>query len=193
MTAFATFAVMTERGSRNGSRFGVLAVDAESDETVSLDEGWSVPTRFVARGFDAEQRLQLSLTVVMDGRVPLIEAALVWGVNGPSLRPMPFEEIAALRWSDLKDAVLQSAAYWWTPGRGWHHPDWKRDTADLDAEADSLRTAVAKARRYRTDVDKLRAVLDLHERGGVDLIMQELSYSERNARRLLARARRELS
>lgn len=46
--------------------------------------------------------------------------------------------------------------------------------------------------RPRITPEDLRRVLDIYAAKGVDGIMRELGYGERNARRLLARARKEL-
>ena len=47
--------------------------------------------------------------------------------------------------------------------------------------------------RRRVTPDRLRQVLDIHAAKGIEGVMDEMHYSERNARRLLARARKELA
>jgi hypothetical protein len=166
-------------------------VDAETDEQIEIDDGWKVPRRFTARGPDVEHSVMLQLGVVMDGRTPLVEAVMAWGVDGRDLRPMSFEEVRALPWGEIRDSVVANAAYWWSADRGWNHPDWRKEL--VDAETASARAVVSRVRRYRTNDEKLRLVLDLHARGGIDLVAKELDIQERSAWRLLARARKELS
>ncbi len=62
----------------------------------------------------------------------------------------------------------------------------------LDGE-DDLRARPRPARRRRNVTPELLSrVLELYEKSGIHVVMDEFDYSERNARRLIARARKEL-
>ena len=55
----------------------------------------------------------------------------------------------------------------------------------------ALRPRAARRRRNVTP-ELLSRVLELYEKSGIHVVMDEFDYSERNARRLIARARKEL-
>jgi hypothetical protein len=72
--------------------------------------------------------------------------------------------------------------------------DIERLLQDLRRELSNVHSAVRRSRWRRVTPDFLRSVLDAYEAGdeGIKSVMKKFNYSERNARRLLARARKEL-
>jgi hypothetical protein len=82
-----------------------------------------------------------------------------------------------------------------TPGRGWSvDPEDASAVAHMFGEEGRALTATRRARLTRVTPDRLRYVLALYEGdpAGIRAVMDKFGHSERNARRLVARARKEL-
>jgi hypothetical protein len=177
-------------------------VDAEPDVAmVSLPGGFRVPEQFPIRLAGRARRVpvQAHVAVEMHGDRPHVRALAIWASGSG---PLAAADLAALDLPGLLDAAVQQAALQHTPMRwqpdqtdtpaqlgvflGWASEQW---AADERAALASARTA--RDRRRVTPAD-LRRVLDVHAAKGIEGVRAELGYSERNARRLLARARKEL-
>jgi hypothetical protein len=162
--------------------------------------GFLVPERWTEqRRLDGDIALTLSV-VVIDGE-PRVESAALHPEAGAALSPAAARRFGldAPLESSVRSRVLLNMA-----------PDQPKlsaalgraittrtDVLDQDgmaaAWAEAGREARSAVRRKRITSDDLRNVLDLYTEGGIHLVMSKLEYSERNARRLLSRARRELS
>jgi hypothetical protein len=164
--------------------------------------GFQVPARFTIQMHSRVRRTPVSAEVaveMVDGE-PHVRA-LALGVRGSEARPLSAADLSAISLKDLLDSAVVRTALEHTPMR-WEPGDdgpvslgaftgWVREQQAAD-EGAALTAARASRDRRRITPDDLRRVLAIHAAKGVEGIMGELGYSERNARRLLARARKEL-
>ena len=162
---------------------------------VRLPGGAEVPESFTAEVVLLEKGLRWVIRVVMiDGRPHARE------VLTRSTKPMPAETLRSIDLVAVLDAAVQHMA--WTQAFGDEvavaigeisQPGGEEHFIKLlDAEDDFLKPARAARRRNTVTPEHLSHVLELYEKGGVRLVMEELAYTERHARRLLARARKEI-
>lgn len=139
---------------------------------------------------------------MIDGE-PYLRAVTV-EVRDPEARPLSAADLAGyFSLVEVLDAAVQRAAQLHTPREwAWEPEDdnpvalksllgWAGEQAAADERA-ALAAARAAHDRRRITPDTLRQVLDIHAAKGIEGVMDEMRYSERNARRLLARARKEL-
>jgi hypothetical protein len=168
---------------------------------VSLPGGFQVPGRFMIRlrGRARRTPVECQAAVEMISGKPYVRA-LAFEVRDPQGRGLSAADLAALSLVQVLDAAVQQAALEHTPMAwarddtpadlpsftGWVRAQWEADSAAALTAARSVRD------RHRITADDLRRVRDIHAAKGIEGVMAELGYSERNARRLLARARREL-
>jgi hypothetical protein len=171
---------------------------------VDLTGGWRVPERFTIRLVARLRRVpvQAEVCVEVPGGQPHIRALAI--AAAPGTGPLSAADLAELDLSDLLNRAIQQEARQHTLSQ-WQLDEsdtpiplgsflgWARDQAAADdaAALTAARTATSRDRRRITAAD-LRRVLDIHAAKGIQGVMDDLGYSERNARRLLARARKEL-
>jgi hypothetical protein len=165
---------------------------------VALTGGFQVPARFTIRlrGRVRRTPVECQAAVEMLGGKAHVRA-LAFEVRDPKARPLSAEDLAGLNLTQVLDAAVQQAALEHTPMQ-WTREDsetdpasflgWVRDQWDADSAAVIPAARSARERR-RITLDDLRKVLDIHDAEGIEGVMARLKYSERNARRLLARAR----
>jgi hypothetical protein len=157
-----------------------------------------VRERFAMRLGDPQGRGEVyEVAVRMEDGRPLIEH---WCVHADP--PLRLERLTEINEGEVVDAVMQQEAISQTPNLPYSREE--IDPHHIEVVFDRLMSsslAAARQARHRRNVtpELLRTVLALHEKGererrggGVELVKRDLGYSERNARRLLARARKEL-
>jgi hypothetical protein len=166
--------------------------------TVSLPGEWAVPESFEAAWTTLDEyRLRVRIGVHMIDGQPHV-GYLVMGTDpaDPHRRFLSDKDLRRVDLVAMLDAAVRDAAWHTTP----KPPITLADIEQLGGqglfdlwmrEFQSAHTAARRARRRRITSELLAEVLELHEKGGIHLVMEELGYSERNARRLLARARKE--
>jgi hypothetical protein len=170
-------------------------------DVVPLDEGWNAPRRLLARFVDQDHNVTGRLDVVLGEHAEArITELTLWPATYPE-GGFTVEQIRAIPWPTIMREALADAA-WQTMGpRGvWAmHDRVDRGERPLpdgvtveDAKAEA-RTSVRRVQRRRITTDDLRNLLEVHARGGIPAVKRDLGYSERHARRLLARARAEFS
>lgn len=120
---------------------------------------------------------------------------------GEGGEPLSAAVLSKLSLTDILHRAVQQKALEITPVHwepsGPEPITWGAFKAQLISaiEADeraALTAARSATNRRRVTPDLLRRVLAVYEAKGVDGIIDDLGYSERNARRLLARARKEI-
>jgi hypothetical protein len=159
----------------------------EERDSVGLPGGWDVPDRFEQHTavIVDDQAVGVAAVVVRmrDGRpqperleLKFFDQAGNWG----SIAPKHLPQINLVEILDL--AVTAEAL----DQMDWHGADRERDYWS-DAHG-----AAQRARWRRTTPDRLQEVLDQYAEGGINKVTDEQHISERHARRLLARARKEL-
>jgi hypothetical protein len=169
---------------------------------VALARGYQVPEHFTGQVQRQVGRTLVSAEVtveMIDGK-PYVRA-LAFGVRDPAARPLPAADLSEISLRDILDSAMVYAAMQHTPLRWQPETDapvfissftrWAREQWTAH-ERGALDAARAARSQRRITPDDLRRVLAIHATKGVEGIMNELGYSERNARRLLARARKEL-
>jgi hypothetical protein len=161
--------------------------ELESAELVPLPGpyGFRVHRRFVvSTDGPAEGVANLTVAVEMVGGTPKVR--MVIAQVGPDDPPVDVSTIAALIDSaTVDDAVRTEALMWSSPS--------PRFRADGTSRPAAVARAVHAAQHRRHVTPSLLAdVLSTYEAEGIHAVMTKLNYSERNARRLLARARAEL-
>jgi hypothetical protein len=165
---------------------------------VSLPGGFQVPARFTIRLHGRVRRTPVECQVAVEmlgGKAHV--RALAFEVRDPKAKPLSAADLAGLNLTQVLDAAVQQAALEYTP-REWVHDGsatdlptflgWVHDQADADSAA-ALSAARSARERRRITPDDLRRVYEIHDAEGIEGVMDKLKYSERNARRLLARAR----
>jgi hypothetical protein len=170
---------------------------------VPLRGGFRVPGRFTIRLRGRARRTPVEVEAaveMIDGKAHMRGLAIVAG----DTRPLSAADLSALDLVQIFDSAVQQAALAHTPMEWKQAPGddapvplpaftgWVREQQAADAGAALTAARSARDRRRITDSD-LRRVLDIHAAKGIEGVMAELGYSERNARRLLARARKELA
>jgi hypothetical protein len=136
---------------------------------VPLPGGATVPARFpfvTTMDLDGRQVLVGGAVTMVDGR-PRFDVVSV----EPPLAPSEMRRVVTNR---LLDKVVAGAA---------------SNTAGVGV--DEAIEAAQRARYRRSTPEHLRDVLAVHATGGVKGVMRKFNYTERHARRLLARARKE--
>lgn len=177
-------------------------MDAEQSQSmVTLPGGYRVPAVFTSdlhgRAGRTPVSALLTVEITDDGRPHLRELALAVP-DGP---PLPASDLDGISLTELldsavRDQVLRHNPVRWSAGEGpMRLGAFLGQAREHFAAGERAATVAARAARDRRSVtpDLLRRVLDLYDRKGIGAVMDELNYSERNARRLLARARTELS
>jgi hypothetical protein len=172
---------------------------------VSLPGGFRVPGHFMIRLRGRARRTPVDCQAaieMIDGKPHM--RALAFEVRDPQARPLSAADLAELNLVQVLDAAVRQEALHHTPME-W---DWVQDdeapadlrsfmgeaAARLEAHSGAALTAARSARdRRRITAEDLRQVRDIHAAKGIAGVMDELGYSERNAWRLLARARKELA
>lgn len=168
---------------------------------VALGRGFQVPGRFTSR---LQKRIRRTL-VTAEADIEMLNGeprvrAIALAVPGGG-RPLTPAELSEISLKDILDsavthAALEATPMQWEPGGDGPVPlasfmTWVREQSAAD-ERSALAAARSARDRRRVTPEVLRRVLDIHADKGVQGVMDELNYSERNARRLLARARKEL-
>ncbi len=163
---------------------------------VRLPGGEVVPESFTAVVVLPEKGLRWDVGVAMvDGR-PHAQ----WVMTRSKQRPMSPELLREIDLVAVLDAAVQHMARRQAHGSDVSVAFSELDQAEgeegfarlLDREDDSRAPARAARRRRNVTPELLSRVLELYEKGGIHVVMDEFDYSERNARRLIARARKEL-
>jgi hypothetical protein len=157
----------------------------ESAPVVPLGKGKPpvlVPSRFVVEFTAADGAPRSFLT----GATVTVTVVVIDGVAGVesfkavASRRVPLHpELVDYPLAEWLRRAIQAVAY----KRAGEQDDWKA----------LGRAARQNTRKRRITPDDLRRVLDLYERAGVQAVMAERETTERNAFRLIARARKELS
>ena len=160
--------------------------DSQGVTLVPLANGLYVPDSF---GF--------ATTVQLDGRDIAVRGgvAMVDGrprLDGVACRPpLSPNEMRRVVTNALLDGAVAKAAVTYTPvdddflfGEAYQN----LVTRGLDGAA---LDAAQRARYRRTTPEHLRDVLAIHATSGVTGVMEKFNYTERHARRLLARAKKE--
>jgi hypothetical protein len=157
----------------------------EHDDLVDLGYGFKVRERFTATAPLPDRIGICRVTVRMDDGRPLVEH-LELSLD-PALIAQQFAPLINIR--ELVDDSVRAEAINMTELH--YTPDEITDRRMSRDFADAL-AAARQARWRRVTPERLREVLDQFADGGISLVMQKQHTSERNARRLLARARKEL-
>lgn len=160
----------------------VLATPDHDSDHVTLPDGWEVARRFGARIYDRDRGLTILLRIFMDGTTATVEAAQV--LPAPGGQPYRAADLATIPWASMVDAAVAQCMWEVTPERGWRADDPRVGVADLERAHGSA----VRARRGRVTPELLSALLALYEAEGIGAVMTKFRYSERNARRLVARA-----
>lgn len=137
-------------------------------------------TTILVRAQGAKNRpCHCTVDLIIRGGRPYVERMVI--VPPVESRPISPEQLADL---DLADIVRRAVARLAL--------DAYPAPADEAAEAAAVRDAMDLARsmqRRKVTPELLERVVELHERGGIALVQDELHTTERNARRWLARAK----
>jgi hypothetical protein len=171
---------------------------------VPLRDGYQVPERFTAqmvrRVHHAPVWCRIDVEMV-SGKPNARALAITRNPQDPPLSPA---DLASLSLTEVLDYAVRDEARRHTPPVKWTRDDdasvglqsfLGEVTSRLDTDAAGALTAARKARdgrRGRITPGDLEHVRDLYERGGVAAIMAERGCGERQARRLLSRARKEV-
>ena len=154
----------------------------------------AVPESFTAIVVLPEKGLRWDVGVAMvDGR-PHAQ----WVMTRSKQRPMSPELLREIDLVAVLDAAVQYEA-----GRQAHGSEVSVASSELDQaegeggfarllDRDDSRAPRPARRRRNVTPELLTRVLELYEKSGIHVVMDEFDYSERNARRLIARARKEL-
>lgn len=178
----------------------------EADDTsgmTTLPGGWRVPNSFTIRLLGQVRRtpVEAEVAVEMIGGTHYLRA-LALAARDPA-KPLSAADLAdinlvlVLDWAVREKAREQTTREWVLDedpasfNSFGAFKGWVLAKADADAAAALSAVRSARTRRRITPAD-LRRVLDVHAAKGIGGLMTELGYSERNAYRLLARARKEL-
>jgi hypothetical protein len=169
---------------------------------VQLPGGWQVPRRFTRRLLGRARRTPVECEIaveVIDGTPHLRAVALA--ARDPQV-PLSAADLAGLSLTGILDEAMRQAQLEHTT-REWvlddnqtaftwpAFKDWVLEQTEADQAAALAAARTARSRRRITHAD-LRRVRDIHAAKGIPGVMVELGYSERNARRLWARAKKEL-
>jgi hypothetical protein len=157
---------------------------------VQLPGGWFVPPEFTVQLGAIHHSESYTVAVEMRGTRSHVRFVGIIA-DGDPLSPERLDEISL---AELVDAAVQQVALRYTPRKKFTLSEVEemggRAIADvIEADLEHAHRAATSARRRRVTPERLAEVVELHEQGGVGAIMDTLHYSERNARRLLARAR----
>jgi hypothetical protein len=199
---------------KTGSGAAGRAARPEATETTAVDTpppmvtltgGYQVPERFtvqmVRRLRGTSIWCQVSVEMV-SGRPHVRSLAIARPAGAPPLSPADLARAGDL--TELVDYAVREEARRHAPPLVWTSAeppaevplgelmDW---TAGKLGEQEAEALTAAKTARHRgrvTHADLVR-VLDLYHRNGVPAIMEDFGVAERQARRLLARARKEAS
>lgn len=166
-----------------------------SDDTlVQLPGGWVVPERFEESLPPLRRSDSYEIGVEMVGGRPYLASARIV-IDGP---PIPPERVGKLDLAGMIDAAVRQRAIATTPRQKYSLEELHAMGDEQGAEVllDAIRSGYAeatvaarRARRRRITPELLGQVVELFDSKGIAGVMEELDYSERNARRLLARAR----
>lgn len=163
--------------------------------------GFVVPERWTTTSAIAPQA-ELALSVVVLAGDPHVESATIKSTKeGSALSADAVKRLglapaleAAVRSGVLLSMARDDPKVAAEVGRAITTGTDVLDGDDIAAAwAEASRKARSAVRRPRITRDDLREVIELHAEGGIDLIRAKRGTTERNARRLLARARKELS
>jgi hypothetical protein len=179
-----------------------LTADPPREDLVELAYTFQVPRQFTSRIHLRDVSAVAEITIVMVEGMPKIRA---WHVEcsepvppdlmkavGPALVDFAVREQAltySVRPSSFPEAQSTEellVASSTEEGRRRWNEDEKRWIASADRAARAART------KRRVTPERLARVRALYETGGIPAVIDETGGSERNARRLLARAKKEL-
>jgi hypothetical protein len=164
-----------------------------------LTGGFQVPERFTTSPPLVHRyiRVQCQVSVEMIGGRPHVRALAI-EATGPPLSPA---DLAKLDLTQMLDAAVQQEARKHAPPLEWASAKDPVPFSEFVAsapgqagqqEADALAAARAARHRRRVTPTDLTRVLDTFNRKGIHGVEDEFGVAERQARRLLARARKEL-
>jgi hypothetical protein len=149
---------------------------------VRLPDDFVVPPRFTSTLMTRRGGEHFEVEVVMRGGKP--HAKRIEITPSGNQRDISVEELRKIDLANvLVEALRNEMVYEWpTFQAATNEDEWK----PLVARAERV---ARTAGRRRITPELLDQVLALHAEGGIGKVMDELGYTERNARRLLKRAR----
>jgi len=167
---------------------------------IPIGGGFQVPERFTTSPplVHRARRARCQVAVEMVGGKPRIRGLAIES-TGP--RPLTAADLAAMDWAALLDAAVQQEARKYTPPLEWAGGKDPTDLAaftggmlnQLDQQSTETLAAARSARHPRRfPAADLARLLTIHADKGIEGVKAEFSVSERQAYRLLDRARKEI-